>query len=62
MSKKPRLLIGVGSIAAHGGVTEAVVQQLIRQRAIPVWHSSGQPMTTATAMEEWGHLRRAGKF
>lgn len=62
MSEKPRLLIGVGSIAAHGGVTEAVVQQLIRQRSIPVWHSSGQPMTTAAALDEWGQLRRAGRI
>jgi hypothetical protein len=59
---EPRLLIGVTAIASHSGITETLAHQLINQRALPVWHSRGRPMTTATALEEWGQLRRAGKF
>jgi len=62
MAAQPRLLIGVSAIAAHGGISETLAQQLISQRALPVWHSRGRPMTTASALEEWGQLRRAGKF
>lgn len=59
---EPRLLIGVSAIATHSRITETLAQQLISQRALPVWHSRGRPMTTASALEEWGQLRRTGKF
>ncbi|SEQ47761.1 hypothetical protein [Sphingobium sp. YR768] len=59
---QPRLLVGISAIAAHSRITETLAKQLINQRALPVWHSAGRPMTTANALEEWGQLRRAGKF
>ena len=59
---EPRLLIGAAAIAAYGGITETLAQQLISQRALPVWLHRGRPMTTATALEEWSLLRRTGKF
>ena len=59
---QPRLLIGISAIAAHSRITETLARQLINQRALPVWHCNGRPMTTATALAEWGQLRREGKF
>ena len=59
---EPRLLVGVTAIATQSRITQALAQQLISQKAIPIWYSKGRPMTTATALEEWGQLRRSGKF